>query len=65
MTISRAVIFAAVFSSSLLTAAETGIEFAGVLTAEGKTRLALTDTAKKITTWVEAGAVFKGYTVAR
>lgn len=49
----------------LLLAAETGIEFSGVLTADGKTRVALTDTAKSTTTWVEPGAEFNGYKVAR
>lgn len=46
-------------------AAESGIEFSGVLTADGQTRLALTDTATKTTTWVTAGEVFNGYSVAR
>lgn len=65
MTIPRIALFAAIFSSSLFSATETGIEFAGVLTAEGKTRIALTDTARKSTTWVEPGSEFNGYTVVR
>ena len=48
-----------------LRAAESNIEFAGVLTAEGRTRIALTDKSKKSTTWVEPGQQFNGYTVAR
>ena len=60
----RAAILALVFSGSVF-GAEIGIAFSGVLTAEGKTRLALTDTARKITTWVEPGAEFNGYTVTR
>ncbi|MGH7944471.1 MAG: hypothetical protein ACREF9_05630, partial [Opitutaceae bacterium] len=36
-----------------------------MLTAGGKTRLALTDTEKKITSWIQPGDEFKGYTVAR
>jgi hypothetical protein len=46
-------------------AAEIPIEFSGVLTAEGRTRIALTDTTKKATSWVEIGDSFGGYTVAR
>jgi LysM repeat protein len=65
MNIRRAVIFAAVSVVSLAGAAETGIQFAGVLTAAGKTRIALTDTATKTTRWVEPGGEFNGYTVAR
>ena len=65
MNIRCTVFLAAASFIPLLRAAETGITFAGVLTAEGKTRIALTDTETKITTWVEPGGEFKGYTVAR
>ena len=51
--------------ASLVHAGELGIEFAGVMTAGGKTRIALTDTATKTTTWVEPGGEFKGFTIAR
>ena len=64
MTAPRAALLIALFSTSL-SAAETGIEFSGVLTAEGKTRIALTDTARKTTTWVEPGGEFNGFTVLR
>lgn len=46
-------------------AATPGIEFSGVLTADGTTRIALTDTASKSTTWVQPGDNFNGYTVSR
>lgn len=65
MTIRRATAFAALCFSSTLFAAEPGIVFSGVMTAGGKTRLALTDTEKNVTTWVEPGAEFKGYTIER
>jgi hypothetical protein len=51
--------------AALLRAAEPEIEFAGIITAEGKTRIALTDKSKKTTTWVQPGETFNGYTVAR
>jgi LysM repeat protein len=50
---------------SLVRAADVPVEFSGVMTAGKQTRIALTDTASKTTTWVEPGQVFKGYTVAR
>jgi hypothetical protein len=65
MNIRRAAFLAAVSLISLLDAAETGIEFAGVMTAGGKTRLALTDATNKSTTWVEPGQEFNGYTISR
>ena len=46
-------------------AAEPNIEFSGVLTADGRTRLALTDKATKTTQWVDAGGEFDGYEVTR
>lgn len=51
--------------TALLRAAEPEIEFAGIITAEGKTRIALMDKSKKTTTWVQPGDTFQGYTVAR
>src|SRR5690349_21017060 len=51
--------------AALLKAAEPEIEFAGIITAEGKTRIALTDKSKKTTTWVQPGETFNGYTVTR
>jgi LysM repeat protein len=65
MNIRRPTAFAALCLSSILGAAEPGIVLSGVMTAGGKTRLALTDTEKNVTTWVEPGAEFKGYTVER
>jgi LysM repeat protein len=64
MNLRRTAFFVAVSAASLI-AADTGIQFAGVLTAGGRTRLALTDTARKTTTWVEPGDEFNGYTIAR
>lgn len=65
MNIRRAALTGVFFVASLLGAAEPSIEFSGVLTAEGKTQVALTDTARKSTTWVKTGDEFNGYTVAR
>lgn len=68
MNLSRcaAVIFFVVVSlSSSLRAAEPTLEFSGVMTAAGKTKIALTDTATKTTTWVEPGQQINGYTVER
>jgi LysM repeat protein len=65
MTICRSAALAALCLSSSLFAAEPGIVLSGVMTAGGKTRLALTDTEKNVTTWVEPGAEFKGYTIER
>jgi LysM repeat protein len=45
--------------------ADATIEFSGVLTANGKTKVALTDPATKDTQWVETGEDFKGYSVGR
>jgi LysM repeat protein len=65
MNIRCAALIGAVSVASLLHAAETPVEFSGVMTTGGKTRLALTNTATKSTTWVEPGEQFNGYTVAR
>jgi hypothetical protein len=64
MKIRRAAIFGAMVMS-VLRGAEADIQFAGVVTAEGKTRIALTDKAQKSTTWVEPGQKFQDFTVAR
>ena len=65
MTFWRAVL-ASVFACALiLRAAEPNIEFSGLLIADGKTRLALTDKATDTTQWVEPGSEFNGYVVAR
>jgi LysM repeat protein len=45
-------------------AAPPAIAFSGVLVADGKTKVALTDTATGATTWVEPGKDFHGYTLA-
>ena len=59
-----AFITAALLAPSAFAAAP-GIEFSGVLTADGQTRIALTDTASQSTTWVQPGDSFNGYTVSR
>jgi LysM repeat protein len=46
-------------------AANSPIEFSGVLTADGKTHVALTDAQSGTTTWVETGGFYNGFTVAR
>lgn len=51
--------------STLAAAAGPGVEFSGVLTADGKTKLALTNTATGVTRWVDPGAEFNGFMVAR
>ena len=61
----RLALLALLALSPLAFAAEIGIEFSGVLTADGRTRIALTDTASKSTSWVESGAIFNGYRVDR
>ncbi len=45
-------------------AAPPAVAFSGVLVADGKTKIALTDTATGTTTWVEPGKDFDGYTLA-
>lgn len=61
----RRVILCAIAIVSAVRAAESPIEFSGVLTADGKTRVALTDKATKNTSWVGLGGQFGGYTVTR
>ena len=65
MKFRRRVLTGFLAAAALLAAAEPEIEFAGIITAEGKTRIALTDKSKKTTTWVQPGETFNGYTVAR
>src|ERR1043166_2988333 len=65
MKIHRAVL-ALFFSLAVLVhAAESPVEFSGVMTAGGKTKIALTDTSTKTTTWVEPGQDFRGFSVTR
>lgn len=57
----RAVSLAAIAATaSALVAAEPALEFSGVLTADGKTRIALTDRNNNTTTWVEPGETIPG-----
>lgn len=61
----RAFLFGLLVAAAPVRAAEPTIQFTGVLTADGKTRLALTDKATDTTHWVELGGEFKGYAIAR
>ena len=61
----RVVLLFRFLSAPAALAADAGIEFSGVLTADGRTRVALTDVASNTTRWVEAGDVFNGYTITR
>lgn len=65
MTPGRAFLLGLLVAAAPLRAAEPTIQFTGVLTADGKTRLALTDKATATTQWVEPGEEFKGYAIAR
>ena len=65
MTLGRAVLVIFFGVTAAVRAADTPLEFSGVLTADGKTRIALTDPVTTVTQWVEPGEEFKGYTVAR
>lgn len=65
MTPGRTLLLGLLMAASPLCAAEPAIQFTGVLTADGKTRLALTDKATDTTHWVELGDEFKGYAIAR
>jgi LysM repeat protein len=65
MNIRHSALFIVLSLSPILDAAEPGIVFSGVMTASGKTRIALTDPEKNVTTWVQPGEQFKGYTIAR
>jgi LysM repeat protein len=65
--IPRAVLALALIPITAIAArsAELGIEFTGVLTAGGQTRIAVTDKASRATTWVEPGQEFRGFQVLR
>lgn len=65
MTLARALLLGLLVAAAPLCAAEPAIQFTGVLTADGKTRLAFTDKATDTTHWVEPGDEFKGYIIAR
>src|SRR3954471_9507850 len=65
MNIRRAILVLFFSLAALSLAADSPIEFSGVMTAGGKTMIALTDTSTKTTTWVEPGQDFRGFTVAR
>jgi len=65
MTPGRALLFGLLVAAAPVRAAGPTIQFTGVLTADGKTRLALTDKATDTTHWVEPGDEFKGYAIAR
>jgi LysM repeat protein len=48
-----------------LKGAEVPIEFSGVLTANGKPKVALTDKSTQTTQWLDPGDAFLGYAIAR
>ena len=64
MTLRGAMLIIA-FSAVLARGADAPFDFTGVLTADGKTRIALTNRSTKTTDWVETGAQFGGYDVTR
>lgn len=51
--------------STFAAGAEPDVEFSGVLTADGKTKIALTNKSTGVTRWVDPGAEFNGFLVAR
>lgn len=64
--ITRSLFFATFLTSvGVVTAAEPPIIFSGLLTSDGKTYVALTDSATKGTRWVRTGEEFNGYSVVR
>ena len=65
MKVRGALIIAVLGTLSVLRSAEPTIEFSGVMTADGTTKLALTNKATGATTWVAPGENYLGYTVAR
>lgn len=65
MRMRGALFIAALGAAVRLGAADAAVEFSGMLTNEGRTKLALTDKATGVTRWVEPGELFLGYTVAR
>lgn len=50
--------------STFAAGAEPDVEFSGVLTADGKTKIALTTKSTGVTRWVDPGAQFNGFMVA-
>ncbi len=64
MTLGRE-LFLGLMSAAAVAAADPTIQFTGVLTADGKTQLALTDKASDTTAWVEDRGEFKGYAITR
>lgn len=65
MTLGRTVFAGLCFAALVARGAAPNIEFSGVLTADGKTRVALHDKTTDSTEWVETGSEFGGYEVAR
>src|SRR6266498_3485558 len=65
MNLLRAAFVAAISIASFLYAAQPAFEFSGVMTSDGRIRLALTDTITNTTNWVEPGDRIDGYTVTR
>ena len=65
MKIREALFIAALGLLVSLRAAEPKFEFSGVMTSDGKTRIALTDKTSGATTWVEPGEKYLGYSIDR
>ena len=65
MALSRAVSCFFFATALILHAAEPAIEFSGVMTVDGKTRVAITDKASRTTEWIEAGREYRGYKILR
>jgi LysM repeat protein len=65
MALWRGLLAAGFCFALMLRAAAPNIEFSGVLVADGKTRIALTDKASSTTQWLEPGSEFNGYVVDR
>jgi len=64
--ITRSLFFATFLTSvGVVNSAEPPIIFSGLLTSDGKTYVALTDSATKGTRWVRTGEEFNGYSVLR
>lgn len=64
--ITRSLLIATFLTSlGVLNGAEPPVVFSGMLTSEGKTYVALTDSSTKGTRWVRLGEEFNGYSVVR
>lgn len=61
----RGTFFIAGLCALVARAADSGMEFSGVLTNDGHTKIALTNKATGTTTWVEPGQDFQGYSLKR